>query len=80
MDTTLRTQEGFDEDSSVPRQRPWADILILIAAVAVFAWFARFARVPRVPMNVPWSLLLAAILLAVLVAAGWLLWKKTRFA
>jgi len=80
MEVTLRTQEGFDEDSAAPRRRSWPDFLILAAAVAVFAWFARFVRVPRVPMNVPWSLTLAAILVAVLAAAGWLLWKKTRFA
>jgi len=80
MAVTLRTQEGFDEDSAVPRRHAWSDFAILAAAVAVFVWFARFVRIPRVPMNVPWSLLLAAILLAVLVSAGWLLWKKTRFA
>ncbi len=80
MDATLRTQEGFDEDAHIPRRRAWADILILAAAVAVFAWFARFARVPRVPMHIPSALVLAAILIAVLAGAGWLLWKKTRFA
>jgi drug/metabolite transporter (DMT)-like permease len=80
MDVTLRTQEGFDEDSTTPRRRPWFDFLILAGAVAVFAWFARFVRVPRVPMNVPWSLVLAAILFGALLGAGWLLWKKTRFA
>ncbi len=80
MDTTLRTQEGFDEDSAAPRRRPWFDFLILAGAVAVFAWFARFVRVPRVPMHIPSALVLSVILIAVLVAAGWLLWKKTRFA
>lgn len=80
MDTTLRTQEGFDEDSVVPRRRSWTDFLILAGAVAVFAWFARFAQVPRVPMHIPSALVLTAILVAVLAAAGWLLWKKTRFA
>ncbi|HEX3661748.1 MAG TPA: GRP family sugar transporter [Acidobacteriaceae bacterium] len=80
MNTTLRTQEGFDEDATSPRHHSWADFLILAAAVAVFAWFARFARVPRVPMHIPAALVLAAILIAVLAGAGWLLWKKTRFA
>jgi drug/metabolite transporter (DMT)-like permease len=80
MDATLRTQEGFDEDAASPRRRPWFDVLILAAAVAVFAWFAVSARVPTVPMHIPSALVLAAILIAVLGACGWLLWKKTRFA
>ncbi|MGB7170744.1 MAG: EamA/RhaT family transporter, partial [Acidobacteriaceae bacterium] len=80
MDVTLRTQEGFDEDSVAPRRRSWLDFVILAAAVAVFAWFAVYVRVPRVPMHIPSALVLSVILIAVLAACGWLLWKRTRFA
>jgi outer membrane lipopolysaccharide assembly protein LptE/RlpB len=31
-------------------------------------------------MHIPSALVLAVILIAVLAACGWLLWKKTRFA
>ncbi len=80
MDVTLRTQEGFDEDAIAPRRRAWFDFLILAAAVAVFIWFAIPTRVPQVAMNLPSALVLSVILIAVLAACGWLLWKKTRFA
>ncbi len=80
---TLQTQElQGREPSGAPaavRRRYWFDYLVLLAAVAVFVWFARFVRMPQVALHIPAAVVLAAILIAVLGGAGWLLWKKTHF-
>lgn len=79
---TLQTQdgqEGLSRNPNGPARRSWFDYLILAGAVAVFAWFARFVGAPQIPIRVPAAIVLSVILLAVLGAAGWLLWKRTRF-
>jgi drug/metabolite transporter (DMT)-like permease len=78
VDATLRTQEGAAEPGAAG-QRSWFDYLVLLAAVAVFVFFARFVRMPQVALSIPATVVLTAILIAVLCSAGWLLWKKTRF-
>lgn len=78
LEHTLRAQSGSHvEPSGEPR--PWWDYLIMAAALAVFVWFAAEARVPRMAIHASFAVALTAILLAVLVAAGWMLWKQTRF-
>lgn len=77
---TLRAQEGLESDSGGGRKRPWWDFAIPIAAVGVFAWFAVGARVSRLAIQIPFALVLIAILIVVLAGCGWMLWKKTRFA
>jgi drug/metabolite transporter (DMT)-like permease len=80
LDATLRAQSGMDSDSAVGEPRRWWDFAIMAAAVGVFVWFARYARVPQVAMQVPFAIVLIVILVAILGACGWLLWRRTRFA
>ncbi len=77
---TLRAQEGLEGDSGGAASRPWWDYAIPIAAVGVFAWSAVGVRIPRLTVQLPFALVLIGILIAVLVACGSMLWKKTRFA
>jgi drug/metabolite transporter (DMT)-like permease len=79
FDATLRTQEGVASSSAVDGRRSLADYLILLAAVAIFAGFAVYARIPRLAIRIPFAMALIVILVAVLWACGWLLWKRTRF-
>jgi glucose uptake protein GlcU len=74
----LRIQEGQGSDAAA-NQRSWVDYVILVAALGIFAGFARYARIPSVAIRIPFAVALTAILLVVLCACGWLLWKKTRF-
>jgi drug/metabolite transporter (DMT)-like permease len=76
---TLRIQEGQGSDATPVNRRSWFDYLILVAALGVFAWFARYARIPSLAIRIPVATALTVILIAVLGACGWLLWKKTRF-
>jgi hypothetical protein len=77
---TLRSNDGLESGSGRGSARRWWDYVILIAAVGVFAWSAVGVRIPRLTMQFPPALALIAILIAVLVVCGWMLWKKTRFA
>ena len=75
---TLRAQEGSESVAGEPRR--WWDFAIMAAALAVFVWAARSVRVPQLALHTPFAIALTVILFAVLFAAGWMLWKRTRFA
>ena len=82
----LRAYSGADSNST-PGGRPvsndrrgWWDYAILAAAVGIFAYLGWNARVPALSMNLAWLWILAAVLIASAAAAGWVLWKATRFS
>jgi len=94
LDETLRAQGGADsgtdgdlaagtalnQNSGRRKARPWWDLLIVVAALAVFVWFAFGVRIPSLEARVAPAIVLFATSIAVLAGAGWMLWKKTRFA
>ena len=61
------------------RGRTWLDLAIALAATAAFAGFAAVARVPEMGLVWNWVAGLALAMLALLVGAGWVLWRATRF-
>jgi drug/metabolite transporter (DMT)-like permease len=77
---TLRAHSGGESDTGTRHGRQLWDGIIILAALGVFAWFARFALLPRLEVRVPFAIALSAILLAILAACGWMLWKMTRFS
>ena len=60
--------------------RRWWDALIVAAAVGIFVLLSREAGRPPISMDTVWMVALIAAMLALLVACGWLLWKRTRFS
>jgi len=66
--------------STVARQGRTQDLLVTLAAVGIFIWLGASARRPAIAMNVPAMTILSIATLAVLVAAGYILWKRTRFS
>jgi glucose uptake protein GlcU len=85
-DRVMRAYSGA-ENGSQPGCRPvsndrrgWWDYAILAAAVGVFAYLGWNARVPALSMNLAWFWVLALVLVASAAAAGWGLWKATRFS
>jgi len=66
------SRDGWDYD--------WWDYAILIAAAAVFVCLGLNATVPALAMSFTWLWILAAVLVASALAAGWGLWKATRFS
>jgi len=68
-----------DAAESTDRRR-WWDYAILTLAAGVFIYLGFNARVPALSMNFTWLWILAALLAASALAAGWGLWKATRFS
>lgn len=57
----------------------WWEMLIVGAAIAVFVWLGLHAKMQAIAVNVGWLLALGAASLALLLAGGVVLWKRTRF-
>ena len=74
----LAAQSGEEFNKRGERRR-WWDVAIVVAATGFFVWLAVHAVVPPVPMNFTWIFILSAVLLISLIAAGWRLWRSTRF-
>jgi len=49
-------------------------------ALAIFVWLAMGAQRQPVEANLPWMAILIAASLAILVAGGLTLWRRTRFS
>lgn len=56
------------------------DVVIVVAAISIFVWLASGTARPPLIMNVAWMAALIAAMMLLLVACGWLLWKRTRFS
>ncbi len=70
--------EGRDVTSDRVR-RTWIDWLLITVATLVFVALGTLARVPQMEIQTGWLILLAIALLAVLGAAGFALWRVTKF-
>jgi len=75
----LLAQSG-DEFGSRTERRRWWDVAIVVAATGLFVWLAANAVVPKLAMNFAWIGVLGIILAAALLAAGWALYRQTRFS
>jgi hypothetical protein len=60
--------------------RTWRDFLLIGAAVAIFVWLGTMASIPHMEFEPGWLGLFAALLVAVLAAGGFLLWRITKFS
>jgi len=67
------------ESSRDATGRTWIDYAIALAATAVFVVFASMAETPRLAMHMSAALMVIGATLLVLLAAGVLLWRTTRF-
>jgi NhaP-type Na+/H+ or K+/H+ antiporter len=72
--------QGEDTLSRGKSSRSAWEILVIAAAVGLFVWLGLQARKQAIAMNAAWMGLLIAASLVLLVAAGVLLWRRTRFA
>jgi drug/metabolite transporter (DMT)-like permease len=65
---------------SAARRGRTRDIVVTVAAVGIFVWLGASARRPAIMMNLSAMAILSLATLAVLGAAGYTLWKRTRFS
>jgi drug/metabolite transporter (DMT)-like permease len=72
--------QGEDTLTRGKSSRSRWEILVIAAAVGLFVWLGLLARRQAIAMNVGWMGLLIGASLVLLVVAGMLLWRRTRFA
>jgi glucose uptake protein GlcU len=75
----LLAQSG-DEFGSREERRRWWDVVIVLAATGIFVWLGLGAVMPPLAINLYWVAALSVVLLLSLGAAGWSLWRMTRFS
>jgi drug/metabolite transporter (DMT)-like permease len=67
------------EDVSKGAGRGWGDWLLVIGATLIFVWLGSMARMPHMEIRMAWMLGLSLAMILVLFAAGFALWRITRF-
>ncbi len=72
--------KGEDPLASETPARRWWELLVVAAALGIFVWLAASAEWHLIAVDLRWLVVLAAASLALLVACGTLLWKRTRFS
>ncbi len=75
-----RYQIATTPEAPIHETRRWWDYAIVTIAVAIFAWLASEARLPEIAVRHGWVVTLTTLLLGSLLAAGVLLWRRTRFS
>jgi drug/metabolite transporter (DMT)-like permease len=78
-DVALLSLSGIEDEARGRMGKRWWDYVIVVAAFGIFALLLRGTHIPALAMNMQWLAALGAILIATLMAAGYLLWKWTRF-
>lgn len=78
-DRVLQAYNGTQAVELDPQRSVW-DYAIVAAAVGVFVYLGINATVPPLSMDLAWVWVLAGVLVASALIAGWGLWKATRFS
>ena len=65
--------------ASTPPRRTWIDWTLVAISTAVFVFVAGIAEAPALAMDLRWVVLLCIVTVALLAAAGSVLWRTTRF-
>jgi drug/metabolite transporter (DMT)-like permease len=71
---------GEDVLATRKPRRSWWEALVGVAALAIFAWLGLQAEGAPIHVHSTWMGLLSVATLALLVACGLLLWRRTRFS
>ncbi|HWR53064.1 MAG TPA: GRP family sugar transporter [Bryobacteraceae bacterium] len=71
---------GDDPLAREKHTRHWWELVIVAGAIGMFVWLGSMAEKPPIAINVSWIAVLVTASLALLIACGWLLWKRTRFS
>lgn len=77
---TEASLQGQDWLAARGHARYWWEYLVVAAAVAVFLWLGAGAARQQIALNIPWLAALTAASLLMLLLAGALLFRRTRFS
>ncbi len=72
--------EGGDPLAEEAPRRRWWETAVVILAVGIFVWLATEATRQEIVIDAFWMAVLSAATLLVLLAGGFLLWRRTRFS
>jgi drug/metabolite transporter (DMT)-like permease len=72
--------QGEDPLAARKSGRRWWEPVIVAAALALFVWLAWGAERQPLAVHLGWMAVLATATLALLIACGAMLWKRTRFS
>ena len=76
----LRGMQGNSEEAAAGTSRsPW-DVVIVLAALGIFIWLSIGANRPPLAMDTRWAYAIACVIVALMGATGWALWKRTQFS
>jgi drug/metabolite transporter (DMT)-like permease len=75
----ITRMQGHDPDSRAER-RTWLDWLLVSIATLIFVGLGAMARVPQMEIQMGWLAALSAAMLVILLAAGFALWRVTKFS
>jgi Sugar transport protein len=78
-DEYIRASLEGRESNTGGNRRVLADWILIGGTTAVFVFFAAIARQPQVEINLVWTSVLAAAMLALLATCALALWRTTRF-
>jgi drug/metabolite transporter (DMT)-like permease len=79
-DRLMASLQGQDPLEKERPPRKWLELLVAVFALGIFLWLASLAHLPTVALDTRWMALLCSATVAVLVAGGLLLWRRTRFS
>jgi drug/metabolite transporter (DMT)-like permease len=77
MEASMRGEDVLA--TAQPRKSRWEG-LVAVGALGIFVWLGLHAERAPIAFNGLWMVSLSLATLALLVACGWLLWKRTRFS
>ena len=77
VEQVMRGEDPLAEESGA---RHWWEYLVVLVALGIFIYLALVSKSQAVAVNGMWMAILSTATLVLLVACGWLLWKRTRFS
>ena len=75
-----QTLQGEDPLADEHSGRRWWEYLVVAGAIGIFVWLAAGAKGQPLEVNGGWMAILLVATFGLLVACGWMLWKRTRFS
>ncbi|MBV9081494.1 MAG: EamA/RhaT family transporter [Acidobacteriaceae bacterium] len=79
LDYVIERMQGHDLDAGRSR-RTYADWLLVTGATLFFIWLGAMAHVPHMEIHMGWLVALTLAMVLVLLVAGVVLWRVTRFS
>lgn len=78
-----RLEASIEGEDVLAREKPrrhWGEFVVVLSAIGIFVWLGLQAERAPIAVDPLWMAVLSAASLALLLACGVLLWRRTRFS